>query len=71
LKWIASGRNIVVGVNNGNYIYYRVGLFSAKPQGNRWIRASGRLRNIDIFGMTITGVNTYTYKSPIYVAGNI
>lgn len=60
-----------MGVNNGDYIYYRVGVSPSKPEGNRWIRAGGRLRQVDVFGMTISGVNSgrYTYKSPLYVAG--
>ena len=73
LKWVASGRNIVVGVNNGDYIYYRVGLSSTEPTGDRWIRASGRLAQIDVFGMTVTGVNRggHNYKSPLQVRGTV
>ena len=63
----------MVGVNNGDSIYYRVGLSHSKPQGNRWIHVGGRLTMIDVSGMTVIGVNRgqQTWKSPVDVRGEI
>lgn len=47
LKHVSSGRAGVWGTSNNNNIYYRQGASNRNRRGRRWIRVSGRLRQID------------------------
>jgi hypothetical protein len=67
LKWIASGRGVVVGVNTANNIYYRKGLSARKPTGTGWVRIPGKLKMIDIDGDQVVGTNpgNVIFKTPV------
>ena len=58
LKWVASGDNIVVGVNSNDNIYYRVGITADNPVGEGWVQVSGGLSQIDVYGTTVWGRNS-------------
>ena len=67
LKWISSGRNVVVGVNSGNNIYYRTGMSAGKPTGSRWKHIGGKLTMIEIYENEVVGTNSRhaIYKCPV------
>ena len=70
LKWISSGTNLVVGVYENDYIYYRTGVSASNPTGTAWVHIPGlTLTQIDIDGKQIIGVkrNYEIYKSEIFV----
>ena len=58
LKWIAVGHDIVIGVNSADDIYYRVGINRDKPVGTKWVRISGKLAQVDVFGRYVLGSNS-------------
>ena len=67
LKWISSGRGVVVGVNSRNNIYYRSGLSSGTPTGGAWVQIPGKLKMIDIYEDQVVGTNpgNVIFKSPV------
>ena len=67
LKWISSGRGVVVGVNSGNNIYYRKGLSAGRPQGSGWAHVPGKLMMIEIWESQVVGTNPghVIFKSPV------
>ena len=58
LKWISSGKNLVIGVNSNDDIYFRHGISSSSPAGSGWTRIGGKLSQIDTYGVTIVGANS-------------
>lgn len=67
LKWISSGRGVVVGVTTANTIYYRKGMSPRKPTGITWVRIPGKLKMIDIYGDQVVGTNpgNVIFKTPV------
>jgi hypothetical protein len=67
LKWISSGRGVVVGVTTANTIYYRKGMSPRKPAGITWVRIPGKLKMIDIDGDQVVGTNpgNVIFKTPV------
>ena len=67
LKWISSGRGVVVGVNSGNNIYYRKGLSAGRPTGTGWVHIPGKLMMIEIYGDQVVGTNPghAIFKCPV------
>ena len=67
LKWISSGRNVVVGVNSGNNIYYRTGMSAGAPTGSGWKHIGGKLMMIEIYENEVVGTNSghAIYKCPV------
>ena len=67
LKWISSGRNVVVGVNSGNNIYYRTGMSAGAPTGSGWKHIGGKLMMIEIYENEVVGTNSghSIYKCPV------
>ena len=58
LKWIASGTDVVVGVNSDDDIFYREGITSDNPTGTKWHKVEGKLMNIDIEEGEVVGTNS-------------
>ena len=58
LKWISVSQNFVIGVNKYDDIYYRYGINSANPKGTTWIKVSGKLAQIDVYGRSVWGSNS-------------
>ena len=67
LKWISSGRNVVVGVNSGDNIYYRTGMSAGTPTGSGWKHIGGKLMMIEIYENEVVGTNSghAIYKCPV------
>jgi hypothetical protein len=67
LKWISSGRGVVVGVTTANTIYYRKGMSPRKPAGITWVNIPGKLKMIDIDGDQVVGTNpgNVIFKTPV------
>ena len=67
LKWISSGRNVVIGVNSGNNIYYRKGMSSGRPTGTGWVHIPGKLMMVEIYENQVVGTNSghAIYKCPV------
>ena len=67
LKWISSGRNVVVGVNSNNDIYYRTGMSARAPTGSGWKHIGGKLMMIEIYENEVVGTNSghAIYKCPV------
>ena len=67
LKWISSGRNVVVGVNSGDNIYYRTGMSAGAPTGSGWKHIGGKLMMIEIYENEVVGTNSghAIYKCPV------
>ena len=57
MKWISSGKDILVGVDRNNEVYYRSGMSSANPKGEKWVKVSGSLAQIEVDGLQTVGVN--------------
>ena len=58
MKWISSGKDILVGVDRNNEIYYRSGMSPSNPTGDKWVKVSGSLMQIEIDGLQTVGVNS-------------
>ena len=67
LKWVGSGRNILVGVNSNDDIFYRAGMSAANPTGTKWVQVSGKLMQIDIHENEVVGTNSANniYRCPV------
>ena len=67
MKWISSGRNIVVGCNVNDSVYYRTNVREDNPTGDKWVRVSGKLVQIDVHEYLTVGVNKsdQIYKSRV------
>ena len=57
LKWVASGRNIIVGCNHHDDVFYRTGMSVANPTGDGWVHVPGKLIQIDVHEHEAVGVN--------------
>ena len=57
MKWISSGKDILVGVSNSDEVFYRAGMSSATPTGTEWVKVAGGLAQIDIDGIQTVGVD--------------
>ena len=58
LKWISSGKDIVLGVNSNDDIFFRHGISAGTPAGTGWTHLGGKLSQIDTYGTTVLGVNS-------------
>ena len=58
MKWISSGKDIVLGVNSNDDIYFRHGISASTPAGTGWTRIGGKLAQIDTYGLTVVGANS-------------
>ena len=56
LKMMALGKNLAVGVNRNNDIYFRT-LSTQRPLGAKWVQISGKLSSIYFENGVIFGVN--------------
>ena len=67
LKWVGSGRNILVGVNSNDDIYYRAGMSATNPTGTKWVKVSGKLMQIDVYENEVVGTNSGNaiYRCPV------
>jgi len=58
LKWVSSGKDLVVGVDNSNNVFYREGITRKEPTGTRWVHVPPtHMKRVDINGDELYGVN--------------
>lgn len=59
LKQVDVGKDIVVGVNNNDEIFYRYGVTNNLPSGTSWVKLSGALKHVTVSPRgSIWGVNS-------------
>ena len=71
LKWISSGKNIVVGVNSADDIFYRDGITSTNQIGTRWVKIGGKLSQIDTFNDKVWGANSAQYVYQLTIQSSV
>ena len=47
LKYISSGKNVVIGVNAAGHVFQRQGVSAASPAGTSWRQLDGALGMVD------------------------